>query len=68
MVKPASIRQYETTKARIQNQINDAKNEAERILGNDNPQVSQVTPSIEQNQSYSTKINRSYQHASKQRK
>ncbi|MEN4496267.1 hypothetical protein [Staphylococcus epidermidis] len=30
--KPASIRQYETAKARIQNQINDAKNEAERIL------------------------------------
>ena len=25
MVKPASIRQYETAKARIQNQINDAK-------------------------------------------
>ena len=46
MVKPASIRQYETAKARIQNQINDAKNEAERILGNDNPQVSQVTQAL----------------------
>ena len=44
--KPASIRQYETAKARIQNQINDAKNEAERILGNDNPQVSQVTQAL----------------------
>ena len=36
----------ETAKARIQNQINDAKNEAERILGNDNPQVSQVTQAL----------------------
>ena len=44
--KPASIRQYETAKARIQNQLNDAKNEAERILGNDNPQVSQVTQAL----------------------
>ena len=68
MVKPASIRQYETAKARIQNQINDAKNEAERILGNDNPQVSQVTQALNKIKAIQPKINRSYQHASKQRK
>ena len=36
-------------------------------FSNDNPQVSQVTQALNKNQSYSTKINRSYQHASKQR-
>ncbi len=43
---PASIRKYNEAKSRIQTQIDSAKNEANSILTNDNPQVSQVTAAL----------------------
>ncbi|MGC9631371.1 hypothetical protein ACO2E2_06535 [Staphylococcus epidermidis] len=43
---PASIREYNEAKSRIQTQIDSAKNEANSILTNDNPQVSQVTAAL----------------------
>ncbi|OMG44579.1 hypothetical protein BK140_36855, partial [Paenibacillus macerans] len=42
----ASIRKYNEAKSRIQTQIDSAKNEANSILTNDNPQVSQVTAAL----------------------
>ena len=43
---PSSIKKYNEAKSRIQSQIDSAKNEANSILTNDNPQVSQVTAAL----------------------
>ena len=43
---PASIKKYQDAKAKIQNQINAAQNEAKQILDNSNPTVSQVNNAL----------------------
>lgn len=43
---PSSIKKYNEAKSRIQSQIDSAKNEANSVLTNDNPQVSQVTAAL----------------------
>lgn len=55
---PASIRKYNEAKSRIQTQIDSAKNEANIILTNDNPQVSQVTAALNKIKTVQPELNK----------